>query len=211
MAKNYYAVKAGYQPGIYKTWNECKKQVAGFSGASYKGFDTLIEAENFLGLSIEVGKKEQEITKLISEAVAYVDGSYEHSVKLFSYGLVVFANGKEEHFAERYETPELLSMRNVAGEIIGAQKAMQYCLNYNIKSLDLYYDYEGIQKWCTGEWKANKTGTKNYKKFYDEISSKLIVNFYKVAAHTGDTYNELADQLAKGAIKGVIRTFTDDI
>ena len=34
-------------PGIYKTWDECKAQVNGFSGASYKGFATLAEAEEY--------------------------------------------------------------------------------------------------------------------------------------------------------------------
>ncbi len=202
MAKNYYAVKAGHKPGIYKTWAECKKQVDGFSGASYKGFPTLAEAEAFLGTPTALKAETEKIITEASEAVAYVDGSYEDSVKEFSYGLVMFAYGIEEHFAEKFNTPNLVSMRNVAGEIIGAQKAMQYCIDNDIKSLDLYYDYEGIEKWCTGEWKTNKDGTKAYKQFFDSIKSDLKVTFYKVAAHTGDTYNELADQLAKSAIRG---------
>ena len=39
MAKNnYYAVRVGKTPGIYKTWEECKAQVIGYKGAIYKGF-----------------------------------------------------------------------------------------------------------------------------------------------------------------------------
>ena len=41
---NFYAVKQGKNPGIYKTWDECKAQVEGFSGALYKGFSTRKEA-----------------------------------------------------------------------------------------------------------------------------------------------------------------------
>jgi ribonuclease HI len=42
MPKNqYYVVWQGKKPGIYPTWNECKKQVEGFAGAVYKGFPTL--------------------------------------------------------------------------------------------------------------------------------------------------------------------------
>ena len=37
---NFYAVLAGRQPGIYKTWAECQRQVIGFKGAKFKGFVT---------------------------------------------------------------------------------------------------------------------------------------------------------------------------
>ena len=37
MAK-FYAVKEGKKPGIYHTWDECKEQVNGYSGAVYKSF-----------------------------------------------------------------------------------------------------------------------------------------------------------------------------
>ena len=47
MAK-FYAVKKGKQPGIYQTWDECKQQVHGFSGAVYKSFSSLQEAQDFL-------------------------------------------------------------------------------------------------------------------------------------------------------------------
>ncbi|MED9947073.1 MAG: RNase H family protein, partial [Peptacetobacter hiranonis] len=66
--------------------------------------------------------------------------------------------------------------------------------------LVIYFDYQGIEKWCTGEWKANKKGTIEYRDFYNSIKDKLDVSFVKVAAHTGDKYNEMADQLAKDGL-----------
>lgn len=45
MAKNkYYVVWAGYQPGVYDTWEECEQQVKGFAGAKFKAFDTCEDA-----------------------------------------------------------------------------------------------------------------------------------------------------------------------
>ncbi len=44
--KKFYVVWQGHKPGIYKTWDECKAQVNGFSNADYKSFKTLEEAEN---------------------------------------------------------------------------------------------------------------------------------------------------------------------
>jgi ribonuclease HI len=41
----YYVVWMGKKPGIYDSWEECKKQVAGEAGARYKSFNTREEAE----------------------------------------------------------------------------------------------------------------------------------------------------------------------
>lgn len=64
----------------------------------------------------------------------------------------------------------------------------------------LYFDYEGIEKWCIGAWKTNKVGTINYKKYYDSIKENLNVKFVKVKAHSGNKYNDEADRLAKLSI-----------
>jgi len=203
MAKKFYAVKAGYIPGIYETWNGCKKQVDGFSGASYKGFATQEEAEVFLGITTTKSTKLSTLKPTLaqrSEAVAYVDGSYDDSIKAFSYGVVMFYDEIEEHFSAKMNNPVLIEMHNVAGEIKAAEKAMQFCVEHDIKSIDIYHDYEGISKWCTGEWKAKQVGTKAYKAFYDGIKSNITVNFIKVTGHSGDKYNDLADQLAKSAL-----------
>lgn len=40
MDQKYYAVKSGRIPGIYKSWDDCKKQTDGFSSAIYKSFKT---------------------------------------------------------------------------------------------------------------------------------------------------------------------------
>lgn len=191
--KKYYAVKIGRTPGIYTSWNDCQKEVISFSGAVYKSFQTLSEAQDFLN-----DTKTETIST--SEAVAYVDGSFLLESSMFSYGAVLFYNGEEIHFSKAFSDPELVSMRNVAGEIKGAEFIMRYCIDKDIKSVDLYYDYEGIEKWCTGAWKTNKLGTQNYSNFYKSIQNKLFVNFIKVKGHSGNEYNDLADKLAKEAL-----------
>jgi ribonuclease HI len=47
MAKQkFYVVWEGHRPGVYHTWDECKKQVDGFAQAKYKSFESLLEAES---------------------------------------------------------------------------------------------------------------------------------------------------------------------
>lgn len=47
----YYAVRKGQHPGIYTSWPEAQKEVSGFSGAEFKGFNTEAEAQQFMGQS----------------------------------------------------------------------------------------------------------------------------------------------------------------
>ncbi|KAL7441468.1 hypothetical protein ACHAXM_011515 [Skeletonema potamos] len=44
----WYAVAKGRVPGIYQTWDECKAQTAGFSGAIFKSFKARGDAQVFM-------------------------------------------------------------------------------------------------------------------------------------------------------------------
>ena len=51
-----------------------------------------------------------------------------------------------------------------------------------------------------GAWKANKTGTKAYQALYRQMSQNVAISFVKVKGHSNDTYNDIADGLAKQAL-----------
>ena len=199
MASKYYAVRRGRKTGIFRSWADCKAQIDGFSGAVYKSFTTLGEAEAYLsgGASAKVDGGGEEVT---ADAIAYVDGSYDNATREFSYGAVIFYQGQTHTFAEKYNDPDLADMRNVAGEIKGAERAMRFALEQGIPSLAIYHDYEGIASWCTGAWQAKKPGTQAYRSFYQQAAQQVAITFVKVKGHTGVEFNELADQLAKQAL-----------
>lgn len=189
----YYAVRIGRNPGIYHTWDECKRETMGFKGASFKKFSTREDAEAFIN-EIEEDKKESAEK---DELVVYVDGSYRNSDKSHSYGVYMFNDEEEYTYSKRFFKDS--EMRNVSGEIKGAMRAMEEAAELGKKKIYLHYDYEGIRSWALGFWKTNKEGTIYYKNFYDSIKDKLEVKFIKVEAHTGVKYNELVDKLAKEA------------
>lgn len=190
--KKYYAVKNGRQSGIYLTWEECEKQVKGFKGAVFKSFSTQEEAEAFLHNQPVLSQE---------GLLAYVDGSYNKKSQEYGYGCVLIEhqkviakyNGKGNH-------KDYLDMRNVAGEIAGAQMAIRYAIEHHYPMICIYYDYEGIEKWATQQWKARKIGTQAYRDFIQESLQKIDIQFMKVLAHSGDIYNEMADSLAKKAV-----------
>lgn len=49
----YYTVKKGRTPGVYRTWEDAKKQVDGFSGAEYKSFEKITDATEYLNWNKE--------------------------------------------------------------------------------------------------------------------------------------------------------------
>lgn len=202
MAGKYYAVRVGKTPGIYRTWDECKDQIHGYPCAAYKSFKTEEEAKNFMGLDeADTNTTSKDGENLASlGVVAYVDGSYNKLTKEFSYGMIILRDGKEFKYAGKYDDAELATMNNVAGEIKGAQEAMRYAMENSLDSITIYHDYEGIAKWCRGEWKTNKDGTKAYKAYYDSIKDRVKIRFVKVAGHSNDKYNDIADELAKQAL-----------
>ena len=60
MAKlKFYAVKQGRKKGVFKTWNECKAQTHRFTGAVFKSFKTLQEAQDFIGVTSNVNVSEK--------------------------------------------------------------------------------------------------------------------------------------------------------
>lgn len=204
MAKKFYAVRSGRRPGVYDTWDECKNQVHGFSGAIYKSFPDRSEAERYVsgkqGEFPEQNGDSEGADLPDGSAVAYVDGSYNVKTGEYSCGVVFLTDGEEFHLSQKGEDEELAVMRNVAGEILGAELAMKRAVGLGIQRLSIFHDYQGIASWCLGEWKTNREGTRAYKAYFDSIRDVIDIRFVKVKGHSGDKYNDMADQLAKQAI-----------
>ena len=198
MTSKYYAVKKGKKPGVYRTWDECKAQTDGFSGAIFKSFKTQEEAEAFIGI-----KKEDTIEDKKPQVYAFVDGSFNVKTGVYGYGGFLF-DGQDKHILSGSgDDAEMATMRNVAGEILGSMAAVEKAIELGIKELSIYYDYMGIEMWATGAWKRNKEGTIAYHEYMNSVRDKIQINFIKVKGHSGVEGNEEADILAKKAV-GVI-------
>lgn len=197
-----YAVRKGRKTGLFYSWPVCQEQIKGYSGAEYKSFKSMQEANAYLagGTSIAQLPVIETIKPTPDTMLAYVDGSYHIRTQEYSAGVVALWQGQEITFSQKADDPALKSMRNVAGEIMGAQIAMQYAMEQQVKTLVIYHDYEGVEKWCTKAWEAKQEGTKQYKAYYEQMAKHVDIRFVKVKAHTGDKYNEQADQLAKAAL-----------
>ena len=211
MGKKYYAVKVGKTPGVYEEWAQCREMVEGFPGSQFKSFPTKEEAMEYLGstnpdvsldISPDTSLDVSDLPVLTDprEAIAYVDGSYNASTGEYGCGVLWYTNTEEITISKKGENPDLVSMRNVAGEILGAEVAMQISLLRGVETLTIYHDYEGVAAWCLGEWKAEKPGTAAYRDYYQSIQDQIKIVFKKVTGHSGDPGNDRADVLAKKSV-----------
>lgn len=203
----YYSVYRGKSevPKIFTSWEECKKEVIGQKGAIYKSFKTEKEAIEFLSL-MSNGRsesKEAREEETLSEKglIIYVDGSFMLDKGNFSYGLVAINDGEVIHKESGVGfDEEAIPLRNVSGEVLGAMKAVEFADKNNFKEVTIAFDYQGIECWALGTWKRNNKITASYHEFMKENMRNIKVKFKKIKGHSGNTYNDMADKLAKEAL-----------
>ncbi len=230
--KKYYAVKNGKKTGIFESWEDCKASVDGYPGAQYKGFESLEEAGLYLEKESAVVIHDQDAKKTASSMapkstvsfdeenvcrhatearqnvdaetlLVYVDGSYHDGLKKYAFGCafilpdasvkVAFGNG---------DNPDSLQQRNVSGEMLGAMYAVQTARKNGFRTIIIRYDYEGIEKWVTGEWRSKTDRTRDYATAMRTWSQQIQICFQKVPAHSKVFFNEMADHIAK---EGIVR------
>ncbi len=207
MGKKVYAVKEGFnfetneriENKIVSSWDECLKYVKGVKGAKYKSFEDMKSAEAYLN---ETGKLLKKDSDEIPPGYlhAYVDGSFNEVSGKYSYGVVIVKNDVIVHIekgAARDDSEKAL--RQIAGELAASVNAVEYAVRHGERKLAIIHDYEGIFHHATGSWERKDKSSKEYYETMNKYleSEDIDIIFVKVDSHTGDLFNEIADEEAK--------------
>lgn len=209
MAKKVYAIKEGFDLNsnkkieniIVDTWAECLKYVKGVKGAKYKSFEDVESAKSYLNDTNKLLKKG--VDQYPEDCLhLYVDGSYNIATKRYAYGVVAVRNNVVEYIESGSPNDTTKSnIRQIAGELEGAVKAVEYALSKGDKKVVLFHDYEGIFHHATGSWERKDESSEDYyNKMNTLFKQGIEVIFVKVDSHTGDLYNELVDEKCKEAL-----------
>lgn len=182
-----YAVKVGRNPGIYETWDECKKQVNKYPGAEYRKVKSFEEGIEFMSDSnTDPGYG------------YYIDGSYMDRIGGYGYSVVICDS--KIRYQEYGRVPKDFRVsRNIGPEFYAALRAMKIIARIGMMVEPvIHYDYEGTEKFLRG-WEPRTDISRRYKLEAQNIfgMTDAKIEFSKVRAHSGDTYNSLADGLAK--------------
>lgn len=187
--KKYYVVWKGNNPGIYDSWEECSKQVAGFAGAQYKSFTTLAEAEyafqkkpeSVLYAGTEKKKKEPSSarTKMTPISVSVVvDAAWNSVQKDMEYQGIFYHTGKRI-----FHHGPLANGTNNIGEFLAIVHALGYCKKHGLDDMPIYSDSRNAIGWVKQrKCKTNlelSAKTKHIHELIQRAESWLLNNTYK--------------------------------
>lgn len=137
----------------------------------------------------------------------YVDGSYKNGLIGWGYVILQDGNSIEENYG-LIDDDSLTDYNQVPGELSATMRSINWCQKNNIDRVTVHYDYKGIKKWATKDWKRKNEMSKSYSNYIDSQSIKII--WKKVKAHSGDIWNERADHLANKGIDQKLTTQYDN-
>lgn len=133
-----------------------------------------------------------------NKITAYVDGSFSVVKNQYGWAYVIVENGIEIY--SRYNkgnNAKYVSSNQIGGELVATLQAITYAINNEYTDVEIIYDYEGIEKWALGEWRAKSAIAQAYVHIFNGQKKKINVTFTKVKGHSGDKFNDKADILAK--------------
>jgi len=209
---SFYAVHLGEVPGVYTTWEQCQKQVKGFSGAKFKKFSNRQDAEFFAENGS--GKKPVKVCGTkgpTDDVIIYTDGACSNNGnKDAKAGLgIFFGDNHELNVSE--PLPRLAGTpTNQLAELYAIYWALYLCLekaDMKDKNIIIYtdsqYSIDCLTTWFSGwEKKGWKTANKQPVKHIElirqikHIMDQLNVRFVHVKGHSNDYGNDQADALA---------------
>ena len=133
----------------------------------------------------------------------FTDGSYSPKYPIrIGAGIVVVENDEIiEEFMLYRDSEEMALMRQICGELIASMESVRIAIQRGYDKIQIFYDYEGIEKWYDSSWKCKNQYTKAYKEYMHKMNKYIDIEFVKCDAHTGDYYNELADYFAKNSLE----------
>lgn len=227
MAKKYYVVWAGHTPGVYQTWDECKRQVHGFAGARYKSFPTHIEAENaFKGSTSEIAPKKrgstsakgpktysaQEVLDHSAKIKIFSDGGCEPNPGKAGSGIAVYVDKKLKELwyglfdkCGTNNSAELLALREAMLRSSGFPSQEQPVAIFSDSKYSIQCITEWAVKWKKNGWKKSGGEIKNLElikechSLYEELKGR--VDILHVNGHVGVEGNELADRMTAYTIQ----------
>lgn len=206
---SYFAVKYGRQSGICQSEIEFNSRILDFPGACGKKFSTKEAAVHYLGTSNEKElfhlemESSRFLSKLKDTIVIYVDGSYLPSYQVYGGAFVAI---KDERIVDEGYKPGISEhaankLASLAGELNGTMLGVQYAAKMGYKKVWICYDNENIKLFGSNEKVPRVNLIKNYVDYLNSMREKhgIYIDFVKVKAHKGNTWNERADELAKKA------------
>jgi ribonuclease HI len=233
---SFYAVRVGKNPGIYTSWDECKKQVIGVKGSIYKKFNSKSCAEAFYKNKSKYYKKtkntttkktkktqKKQIIKIDHTLYIFTDGSSTNNGSknsIAGYGVYI-PEPTEIKIAMSRKLPK--GTTNNSAELKAILEALKLIKHMNLSTLnitntiivtDSEYAINCITKWChkwiKQNWKSLSGNDVKNKELIQEIYplyKKYKISFKHINSHTGKAgFFYEGNRIADELASGIINT-----
>lgn len=172
MAKKFYAVRRGHKVGLYTSWESCREQINGYSGAEYKGFNTEEEAFNYLS-----SKKKSEVFNLNESNCVNLYTSSIYRDGNISVGIVVESAKRSHSFYGVIQAYDYRSLGSIAGELISVLVGVQLARDLGYTRINIYYHNDGVANWFNRSWRANGELQRLYCLLLDSFNSDSNLSY----------------------------------
>ncbi len=153
--KHYYVVWKGRNPGVYDRWEDCKREIDGFSGALYKGFENKTAAETafnqgFTGFDRlpkdQAASVKDAPVKPVSPAIAVDAACSGNPGKMEYQGVFIDCSTDPITTADLFKSPLFEEGTNNIGEFLAIVHALAWQQKTH-QHLPIYSDSVNGQKW----------------------------------------------------------------
>lgn len=186
-----YAVRSGKQTGIFNTWEECQSATKGYSGAEYKSFKSMADAEQ------------------------YMRGDAPLSVSLSSVGVLLTFTSKLKGDVLKFTVTlqsklmtDVVSVEtdvsgyplSLVSDILPVVTGLYRAKSLGISEVTVVHRNEGIEAWYTGAWSANTDFTRQYAAVARSLG--LVLKFERSSFKSGAIMMPINHRTVVDILKG---------
>ncbi len=115
---------------------------------------------------------------------------------------IIYTHSAKLNVAKFRDLYSGVTVSNPTAELMAAVKVMELLNGITNHKLIIYSDYNGVQNWLKGNWKASKPYIKDITEKGKQRMLRLkadgnIIELRWLKGHSGDKMNDMADDLAK--------------
>lgn len=186
-----YAVRSGKQTGIFNTWEECQSVTKGYSGAEYKSFKSMADAEQYMRGDAPLSVSLPSVGVLLTFTSKLKGDVLKFTVTLQSKLMTDVVS---------VETDVSGYPLSLVSDILPVVTGLYRAKSLGISEVTVVHRNEGIEAWYTGAWSANTDFTRQYAAVARSLG--LVLKFERSSFKSGAIMMPINHRAVVDILKG---------
>lgn len=186
-----YAVRSGKQTGIFNTWEECQSATKGYSGAEYKSFKSMADAEQYMRGDAPLSVSLPSVGALLTFTSKLKGNVLKFTVTLQSKLMTDVVS---------VETDVSGYPLSLVSDILPVVTGLYRAKSLGISEVTVVHRNEGVEAWYTGAWSANTDFTRQYAAVARSLG--LVLKFERSSFKSGAIMMPINHRAVVDILKG---------